>query len=71
MPWSLSFYYTSLLGEGYTLEELLAVSEEVSAIRESRQAAMKGRFDSFMKVFNLNKPKPKPTRPRIVAAKLA
>jgi len=56
------------LGKGYNLQELLEAAEETSKIRKSREANMKGRFDTFKKVFNLTKPKTKPVA-RIVAAK--
>mmetsp|Transcript_6801 Transcript_6801/g.13468 ORF Transcript_6801/g.13468 Transcript_6801/m.13468 type:complete len:150 (-) Transcript_6801:133-582(-) len=59
---------TFLLGKGYNLQELLDAAEETSKIRKSREANMKGRFDTFKKVFNLSKPKTKPVA-RIFAAK--
>ena len=64
----------SLLGQGYNLQELLSVADETSKIRKSRESNMKGRFDTFKKVFNLSSMKPKAKavgKPvaRIVAAK--
>ena len=63
------FISFSLLGQGYNLQELLEAADETNKIRKSREANMKGRFDTFKKVFNLTiKPKTKPVA-RIVAAK--
>lgn len=55
----------SLLGQGYNLQQLLDAAEETSRIRKSREASLKGRFDSFKKVYHMA------TKPiaRIVAAK--
>ena len=62
-------FLCSLLGLGYKLNDLLKSSEEIAKIRKSREANMKGRFDTFMKVFNLTVNKPK-TKPVAVAAKV-
>lgn len=43
----------SLLTMGYSLKQLLKTAEETAAIRKSRQQNMKGRFDSFKKVFTI------------------
>mmetsp|Transcript_24494 Transcript_24494/g.57454 ORF Transcript_24494/g.57454 Transcript_24494/m.57454 type:complete len:169 (+) Transcript_24494:315-821(+) len=44
---------TYLLSLGYSLKQLLKLAEENDSIRRSRQQNMKGRFDSFKKVFTM------------------
>lgn len=67
LTYLLSFFCSSfsLLGQGYNLQQLLDAADETSKIRKSREASMKGRFETFKKVFSLA------TKPvaRIVAAK--
>lgn len=40
-----------LLGEGYSLKQILEAAEEVEMIQASRRANMKGKFDAFKSTF--------------------
>mmetsp|Transcript_4310 Transcript_4310/g.5665 ORF Transcript_4310/g.5665 Transcript_4310/m.5665 type:complete len:166 (+) Transcript_4310:99-596(+) len=69
---------TYLLSIGYSLKQLLKLSEENQAIRKSRQQNMKtSRFDSFKKVFTIAIKASKPNKagssvvpkPNIVASR--
>lgn len=49
-----NIFLFSLLGLGYTLDELMAVSDEGRKIRESRQRSMRGNtWNQFVNVFEL------------------
>lgn len=60
---------SSLLGLGYQLDQLVEASEETKRIRKSRQANMKGKWDSFRKILEIAGPKR--TNPRSVLSKAA
>lgn len=44
--------FFSLLGEGYRLDELLKIAEELKKIRDSRRSNMKGKWDKFKSVID-------------------
>lgn len=50
---NLYFLFASLLGEGYKLDQLLRVADEINRIRASRRANMRGtKWDRFKKVLD-------------------
>jgi len=68
------FVFCSLLGQGYSLEELLKAAEETKKIRASRRASMKGtNWDKFkrlgMRIMNKTNAQKTQTAPKIYAAR--
>ena len=69
----------SLLGEGYKLDQLLRVAEDISKIQTSRRASMRGtKWEKFKKVLDNSSswlgnriPKNENLTPKIVAGKSA
>jgi hypothetical protein len=56
----------SLLGQGYTLDDLVNAAEETRKIRASRRANMKGTWDKFRSMYESALRKKAPTGKKFI-----
>jgi len=71
LPYLSLFILCSLLGLGYSLNDLIEAAEETRKIKKSRQANMKGTWDKFRRVFDrsIKDKKKKLSTPKTVVAR--